>query len=206
MAQTIRVLVGDSCSLVSEGIQKALANDEEISFVGSLTCCEQLPSMCEQTQPDLLLLACNLATVACLEVAKHCSPAAKVLVLLSEPDPTVAHRFMQQGVAGVFYKNEPQEKLLEAISAIWHGKPWISAELLPAFIPKSQPQPGQDLAERDLAVLRLVAADKTNAEIAHALHLSPRTVGKHLSHINASLNSKSRAGAVAQALRHKLIE
>ncbi|GIK58655.1 MAG: hypothetical protein BroJett015_43180 [Chloroflexota bacterium] len=130
----------------------------------------------------------------------------KMIGLPARSDDANLHWFLQHGVAGLFLKSDLPEKLVEAILAINQGERWISTGLLPDVMGNPLDKPGRDLSEQDLAVLRLMAADKTNQEIASALHMSPRTVGNHLSKIYASLDVETRSGAVAQAFRLKLIE
>ncbi len=113
---------------------------------------------------------------------------------------------MHQGADGLFLKNDSPEKLSEAILTITQGKPWFSPELWPILFSRRTDKPGWDLSEEDLTILRLVADDKTNSEIACALHICQRKVGKHISSIFLSLNVKTRAGAVSKALRLQLIE
>ena len=68
------------------------------------------------------------------------------------------------------------------------------------------PGPPGGLSEREAEVLRLIAAGRTNAEIAEALVISPHTVGRHVSNIFGKLGTTHRADAAVWAVRHGLVE
>lgn len=207
MTSVIRILIADEYPIFCQGVKETLASNQEICLVACVTCHSQLPATCQECQPDTLLLSGNVVTTWHLETGLSENPlSAKVIGLLTKPEDASLHWFLQHGATGLFLKSDPPEKLVEAIFAINQGERWISTGLLPGFMGNPLDKPGRDLSEQDLAVLRLMAADKTNQEIAGILHMSRRTVGNHLSKIYASLDVETRSGAVAQAFRLKLIE
>lgn len=209
MAETIRVLVGDSYPFFCQGIQAALADSCHITFLDSARSGTELLKICQYSQPELLLLDFNLVAPdsgISIQAFKEACPALKVLLLLADHDNVSLLHIKQQGAAGVILKSDPLEKWLEAITAVSQNEWWLSPRLMQTLIDPPLPKPGHDLNERELAVLRLIVAGKKDKEIAHRLNLSERMVRYDLEHICASLGVESRLCAAVAATRLKLFD
>jgi DNA-binding NarL/FixJ family response regulator len=177
--------------------------------MGEVTESDELRQLCQQKpHPDLLLFSPNLDGSSVVEildyVGKHC-PSIKILVMLSHTEETNSKQLIDHGVRGIILKNEPPEKLLEAICAIVQGQLWFSALLMPILLKAQLSIPKNDLTKRELDALQLLAEGKTNREIAQVLNIAERTVRCHLESIYIKLGAKSRVEAVMQATRLKLI-
>ena len=105
-------------------------------------------------------------------------------------------------------KEAADDELLEAIRQASSGgtylNPTLGARL--AAAPPEPAGPPDDLSERELSVLRLIALGHTNSEIASTLHLSVRTVESHRAHIQQKTRRSTRAELVRYALEHDLVE
>jgi DNA-binding NarL/FixJ family response regulator len=209
MVNAIRVLVGATYTVLCDGVQATLVKSQQINFLGSASNSVELLTLCQDERPDVLLLDFHLLKSACettLQTFKQILPTIKVLALLAEQDNISLPQLKKQGVAGILLKSEPAEKWVEAVITIAQNKWWMSMRLAQAILDAPSPKPGHDLSERQLAIVRLVAAGKTDKEIADLLEIAPRTVRYDLEYIRTSLGVNSRAELAAQAVRLNLLD
>ena len=105
-------------------------------------------------------------------------------------------------------KEAADEELLEAIRLAAAGDTYLNPRLgaRMAAAPAEPAGPPDDLSEREVEVLRLIALGHTNSEIAEKLFLSTRTVETHRAHIQQKIRRTSRAELVRYALEHGLVE
>jgi two-component system response regulator NreC len=136
------------------------------------------------------------------------APDTAIVVLTMQDDPGFARQALQSGALGFVLKEAADEELLEAIQLAAAGEvylnPRVGARL--AAQPPAPSGPPDDLTERELDVLRLIALGYTNAEIAEQLFLSTRTVETHRAHIQRKLGRNTRAELVRYALEHDLMD
>ena len=110
--------------------------------------------------------------------------------------------------SGFVLKEAADEELLEAIRLAAAGDTYLNPRLgaRMAAAPAEPAGPPDDLSEREVEVLRLIALGHTNSEIAEQLFLSTRTVETHRAHIQQKIRRTSRAELVRYALEHGLVE
>jgi DNA-binding NarL/FixJ family response regulator len=139
---------------------------------------------------------------------QSCFPQSRFILILSDEEELCARRLLESGAAGCLLREEMPEQFTQAVATIVQDNTWFKPSLVQrALQTDTKPfMPGDPLTEREIAALRLVAADKSNPEIATTLHLSPRTVGDILGSIYAKLGVRTRAGAVAKAFQLGLLE
>src|SRR5256885_3260110 len=125
-----------------------------------------------------------------------------------QSDPSFAREALRGGALGYVLKEAADAELVEAVRLAAQGRTYLHPEL-GAKLAAEPPEPSgppDDLTEREVEVLRLIALGHTNAEIAAQLYLSVRTVESHRAHIQRKLRLTTRAELVHYALEHKLIE
>jgi two-component system invasion response regulator UvrY len=137
-ANLTRILVADNHRLFHPSIKVILSAADDLVLMGEVTESDELRQLCQQKpHPDLLLFSPNLDGSSVVEildyVGKHC-PSIKILVMLSHTEETNSKQLIDHGVRGIILKNEPPEKLLEAICAIVQGQLWFSALLMPILL------------------------------------------------------------------------
>ncbi|MCA9936981.1 MAG: response regulator transcription factor [Ardenticatenaceae bacterium] len=204
----IRVLLADQHRLLHPAIRTLLSTTDDMTLVGEVTDRHELRQNCEEFCPDILLLSTNVTDsplVKILDDIKEQCPTSKILVMLSSTEETSLRQLVAQGVNGVILKSDTPGKLLEAIDAIAQGQTWVSIDLLPRLVQPQQANVGNDVTDRELEILQLLALEKTNAEIAQTMNIADRTVRSHLENIYIKLGVTSRVGAVVQAIRLNLI-
>jgi two-component system response regulator NreC len=136
----------------------------------------------------------SLDTIGAVEQA---SPATRVIVLVTKDDARFARHALHAGAAACILGDPPGEDLLDAVRRA------ATERLAPA--PREPGPPRDDLTERELDVLRLLALGHTNSEIAAQLHLSVRTIEGHRARLQQKLSRPSRAELVRYALDRGLL-
>jgi two-component system, NarL family, response regulator NreC len=136
------------------------------------------------------------------------APDTTIVVLTMQDDTGFARSALQSGALGFVLKEAADEELLEAIQLAAAGERYLNPRLGArlAAQPPAPVGPPDDLTERELDVLRLIALGHTNAEIAEQLFLSTRTVETHRAHIQRKLGRNTRAELVRYALEHDLMD
>jgi DNA-binding NarL/FixJ family response regulator len=162
--------------------------------------------------PNLILLDIGLPGIdgiAGLPRIRAVAPAVKIVILTVFDDHDRVFRAVCAGADGYLLKTSPMERISEAIREVSRGgasmNPEIARKVLDLFSGQKPKQGDQGLTERELDVLRHVVNGLTKKEIAARLDLSQHTVDSHLRNIYQKLHVNNRAGAVATALRERLV-
>lgn len=205
----IRVLLVDNEKLLHPGIHAILATTEKITLIEAIDNNNQLHLFCHKHQPNVVLFAPDPANKSCTDTLDYLHQqfsTVKIIVLLHDSDEMNLSQLIAHGAVGGIQKSNSPEKLLEAIQCVANGNSWFSPEILSNIIKKSIGEPKKELTKRELELLQLVAAEKTDKAIAQTLEITERTVRYHLENIHIKLSTSTRTGAVAEAIRHELIQ
>jgi two-component system response regulator NreC len=122
-------------------------------------------------------------------------------------EPAFARRALTAGARAYVLKEAADDELVTAVRRAAAGETYLNPQL-GARMAAEPPQPAgppDDLSEREVEVLRMIALGHTNGEIAAQLYLSTRTVESHRAHIQQKLRRSSRADLVRYALDHGLL-
>ncbi len=162
-------------------------------------------------RPRILILDLNMPgepSLPAIGTVHEESPGTRVVVLTMQSDPAFAREALRGGALGYVLKEAADAELVEAVRLAAEGRTYLHPEL-GAKLAAEPPEPSgppDDLTEREVEVLRLIALGHTNAEIAGQLYLSVRTVESHRAHIQQKLRLTTRAELVRYALDKHLIE
>jgi two-component system response regulator NreC len=158
-------------------------------------------------KPDVLVLALTMpGTLTPLDALSHVrerSVDTATVVLTMHNDPAYARRAFRGGALGYVLKGDTGEEFIEAVRRAARGQVYLSGDLGAklAVLPERLPAP-DNLSDREVAVLRLIALGHTNAEIGEQLYLSVRTVETHRANLQHKLGRSTRAELVSYALSH----
>ncbi|HWX74360.1 MAG TPA: response regulator transcription factor, partial [Solirubrobacteraceae bacterium] len=158
--------------------------------------------------PTVLVLDLNMpggSSLGAIPTIRESSPQTQIVILTMQEEPAFAREALTAGAIAYVLKEAADEELVEAVRRAARGERYLNPRLgaaLAAEPPRSTPD---DLSEREVQVLRLIALGHTNAEIAEQLFLSVRTVETHRAHIQQKLRLSSRAELVRYALERGLI-
>jgi two-component system, NarL family, response regulator NreC len=207
----LTVVLADDHTVVRQGLRMLIDNEAGMRVVAEAGTVPDAERMTRAHRPSVLILDLNMPGGSGLEAIPRLRqdvPATAIVVLTMQDDPAFARTALQSGALGFVLKEAADEELLGAVRLAAHGDTYLNPRVGAAMAtaPTHPPDPPDDLSDRELEVLRLIALGHTNSEIADQLFLSTRTVETHRAHIQQKLSRTSRAQLVRYALEHHLIE
>ena len=206
----IKVVIVDDHELVRGGLTTILGLFPDIELVGQADCGAAAVTVCDETQPDVVLMDLVLpggmdGAQATQELLRIC-PGAKVLALTSFSDPELIQRVLRAGALGCLLKNVSGQELAAAIRRAHAGVSTLAPEAADALV-HAMASPAvahAALTRREREVLELMVEGLTNTEIAVRLVLSLSTVKTHVSSIISKLGASTRTEAATIAVREHL--
>jgi len=204
----IRIVLADDHAVVRSGLRLLLDTEAGFEVVAEAGDVESARRYVRGHHPDVLVLDLNMPGGSSLEaipVIREEAPETQVVVLTMQEEPAFARRALSAGALGYVLKEAADDELVEAVRRAATGESYLNPRLGARVASEPQPGPPDDLSERELEVLRLIALGHTNSEIADQLFLSVRTVETHRAHIQQKLRLSSRAQLVAYALKRGLV-
>jgi DNA-binding NarL/FixJ family response regulator len=206
---TIRVLVADDQSMVRAGFRMLLSGESDIEVVAEAGNGREAVELAARLAPTVILMDIRMPELDGLEATRRilaADGAARVLILTTFDLDEYVYEALRAGASGFVLKDDPPEQLIAAIRVVAGGEallsPAITKRVIREFgrIPRPAPPPGIDeLTERELDVLRLLAKGLSNAEIGRELYIGDTTVKTHITHILQKLGLRDRVQAVVLA-------
>jgi DNA-binding NarL/FixJ family response regulator len=212
MSESIRIVVADDHPIVRAGIVGLLETAEGIEVVGEAADGAEAVALAESERPDLVLMDLRMPGVdgasatASIVAAGH---DTRVLVLTTYETDDHILGAIEAGASGYLLKAAPQAEILAGIRAVAAGEtvlaPSIAAKLVSRVRADAASAPVPALSPREREVLALVAAGRSNPEIARTLYLGEATVKTHLLHVFEKLGVNDRTRAVTRAMELGLL-
>jgi two-component system, NarL family, response regulator NreC len=207
----ITIVLADDHAVVRSGLRMVLDRESGMEVVSEAGDAETAVRTVLGHKPRVLVLDLNmpgeLTSLEAIPRIAEVSPDTRVVVLTMQEDPEFARQALRAGASGYVLKEAADDELVEAVRRAAAGgtylNPSLGAKL--AAAPPEPAGPPDDLTEREVEVLRLIALGHTNAEIAGQLFLSVRTVESHRAHIQQKLGRATRAELVRYALDHGFV-
>ncbi|MEU6698930.1 response regulator transcription factor [Pseudonocardia sp. NPDC046786] len=214
---SIRVCLVDDQTLVRQGIRGLLAIPGDIEVVAEAADGAEGVAAVAEHAPDVVLLDLRMPRhdgLWALDELRTRGLDVPVLVLTTFDDDELVLRALRAGARGYLLKDVTLEQLAGAVRTLADGgtliSPAITERLLRAVrespAPPDDGVPIQQLSERELEVLRLLAGGYANREIAQVLFLAEGTVKNHVSSVLLKLGTRDRTRAVLRALHHGLLD
>lgn len=207
---TIRVLVADDHAVVRQGLRMFLGLDPEIEVVGEASTGTQALRMAHELEPDVVLMDLLMPEMDGIEATARIRrevPDTEVIALTSVLEDSSVVGAVRAGAIGYLLKDTEADELLRAIKAASAGQVQLSPKAAARLMREVRtPEALEELTERELEVLRLLAQGQSNKEIAYKLSIGEKTVKTHVSNILAKLNVSSRTQAALYAARIGLVD
>lgn len=209
----IRVAIADDHPMIITGIRDMLADAADISVMGAYLNGKDLLDGLQHNVPDVLILDIRLADYSGDELApqvlKIC-PRLRILTLTNFDSILYVHTMLNAGAHGYLLKNTDKQTLVQAIKTLHAGAIFINTDMqakLETFrrTLKRNVSSKNVLTPREKDILRLIACEYSNQQIAEKLCLSMRTVENYRLNIALKLEVKNTAGLVKKAMELGLI-
>ncbi len=202
------VVIADDHAVVRSGLRLLLHAADGLEVVAEAGDVPTALRMAKAHRPRVLVLDLNMPGGSSLDAItelRTTTPETAVVVLTMQDDPAFAREALRNGALGFVLKEAADDELLEAVRLAAEGDTYLNPRL-GARLAAQPSGPPDDLTEREVAVLRLIALGHTNTEIAAQLYLSVRTVETHRAHIQQKLRRTSRAELVRYALERGMVD
>ena len=212
----IRVFVCDDQAVVCDGLEMILNADPEIEVVGTAYDGGEALEIIGRTKPEVVLMDLKMPGVNGIQATRQIRqkyPDIRVLVLTTFGDDQWVFDAIRSGAVGYLLKGTPRAELIKAVKGTAAGEthidPAVAGKLFAYVAQRNEPEDTaitENLSERELDVLRLLAQGLTNAEIAEKLYLTPGTVRNYVSAVLAKLDVDDRTQAALIAVRFGLVD
>ncbi len=213
----VKILIVDDHAVVRDGLRVMLGRREDFLVVGEAVNGLEAVAMVRELYPDVILMDLRMPELDGVEAMRQIraeNAEAKFLVLTTYDTDEYIFDAIDAGAKGYLLKDASREDLFQSVRAVHRGEsliePGVAARVLDRLAQMSR-QAGraggpQALSERELEVLRLMAAGAANKNIASDLAISESTVKTHVTNIFQKLDVNHRTEAVTHALQRGIIK
>lgn len=205
-----RVAIVEDHTLVRQTLARLVDSYDRFEVVAEASGASEAMPRLRGAEPDVAILDINLGVDSGLDLAVEVRrelPGTRIIFLTMHEDETTLRGAFAFGADGFISKSAPAAELFQALTTICDGGSFVSLDLSRKVMALAGGRngPASDLTERELEVLRLLAAGRRPTEIAEELYLSIKTVKNHLTHTYAKLAVSTAAQAVSEAYKQRLI-
>jgi DNA-binding NarL/FixJ family response regulator len=204
----IRVVLVDDHPALRLGLKVLLERAPDVELVGEAEEGQEALVLVEALRPDVVVLDCELPGMGGIEVAQEIRQrdwAVHVVALSAYDSDRYVRGMLEAGAKGYLLKEEAPETVVNAVRAVAQGDEWYSHQVMSKVMAWAKGEHPGGLTEREIEVLRLVAAGLSNKEIAYKLEVTERTAQFHVSNILQKLDAVSRVEAAVWAKDHGVV-
>jgi two-component system response regulator NreC len=209
----LNLLLVDDHTIVTDGIRALLEGNSSIVIKGEASNGQLALEMLRALKIDLVLLDVDMPVmngIQTLEQIKKEFPDIKVVMLTMHEEKALINTLLQMGADGYLLKNASKEDLLVCLDRVSNNVTYISSEVNAILLqsePAKQRNPLFDqLTDRELEIIALIAQGLSNKEIGEKLFISHRTVDTHRTNVMSKLGVHNVAGIVKFAIVNGLLE
>ena len=196
-----RIYIVDDHAVFREGLALLINRTDDLEVCGESNELKGTVGKIRESTPDLVLLDISLKDVSGIELLKDLKKSridVPVLVLSMHDELIYADRAMRSGAKGYIMKQEPADRLLEAVRRVLEGKLYLSEKMTERMLAiqfekksRSGESPVEHLSNRELEVLELIGLGLSTHQIAKRVNLNVKTVGTYWEKLKKKLNLKS---------------
>ena len=216
--EKIRILIADDHNFIIDGIIAMLKNDENISVIGTANNGKEAVELNDLLNPDIIIMDISMPVLSGIEATRHIlsgNPTAKVIALTQHEDNEYILQFIKAGGMGYLLKTSKKHEFVEAIRIVHRGEKYLSKTVSNIMLDNLMLSQKSDSSEKDskillttreVEIIRLIANDLTNNEIADKLFISLRTVETHRRNLMQKLNVKTVVSLIRYAIKNDIIK
>jgi DNA-binding NarL/FixJ family response regulator len=210
----IRVVLADDHTMVREALARILEASGEIAVVAQASDGTQTLEAVAKTSPDVVVLDYSMpkhdATHVIAKLLRS-RPTIKILVLTVHESIHYAVRVLESGAHGYLIKSAAVDELVDAITAVRHGRIYLSSQMSQEVIehmrrPKRERVGVEALSQREFDFLRIFGAGKSLQQCAREMKIGTSTASTYRARIMEKLNLQSTAELIRFALEHDLVQ
>lgn len=205
----IRVMIVDDHPIVRQGLAAALEDEPDFEVVGSVSSAEEALRLVDRVRPEVVLLDLELPGmdgVAAIPPLLEANPGGEIVIFTAYATDERVIGAIRAGARGYVLKGAGAGEIAQAVRAAQARESYLEPRVAARLVDQVRaPRRHSELSQRELSVLRLVAAGMSNKQIARSLSITERTVKFHVTSILNKLVADNRAQAVAVALERGLL-
>ena len=205
-SEAIRIMVVDDHPVLRAGIAAIIDGQPDMVLTAEAANGADAIEQYRNCKPDVTLMDLQMPRmngVDAIAAIRKEFPKARIIVLTTYAGDAQAMRALRAGAVGYLLKSVLRKELLDTVREIHAGRRHIPADIAQEIAFNAT---GENLSEREVAILNHVAAGKANKEIGWLMSISEDTVKAHLRSIFSKLDASDRTQAVTSALRRGIIE
>jgi len=205
MTDTIKILIVDDHHIVRQGLAALLKTVPGFHVLAEAADGEQAVELFRKHRPDVTLMDLRLPKmngVDAIAKIRETAPGARIVVLTTFDGDEDIYRALQAGAKGYLLKGMDLAELSDAIRAVHSGKTRIPPRVAEKLAERMS---GATLTGRELEVLKLIVAGKSNKDIGNALFISEATVKTHVNSLLSKLGVEDRTQAATTALQRGIV-
>lgn len=209
----IKVVFVDDHEMVRIGVSSYLSAQPDIEVVGEADNGATGVELALKLRPDIILMDLVMKEMDGIEATRRIIeawPEAKVIIVTSFLDDEKVYPALEAGATSYMLKTSKASAIANAVRETMQGKtvlePEVTGKMMTKMRQKKVTLPHEELTEREMEVLLLIAEGKANQEIADELFIALKTVKAHVSNLLSKLEVNDRTQAVIYAFKHKLVK
>ena len=208
MTDPIRVLIADDHPVYRDGLRGLVGRAPDLALVGEAETGVEAVALAATERPAIVLMDIRMPEMSGIEATRQilrADPTVGVLILTMSEDDDSVFAAMRAGARGYIPKDADSDELLRAIRAAAVGEAIFGASIakkLMSFFDsdaRSAAAAFPELTERELEILELIAAGRSNTEIGTRLGIAPKTVRNHVANVLNKLEVADRSQAIVRA-------
>ena len=206
-----RIVIVDDHPLFRKGLEQLINSESSLAVCGEAGNAAEAMGVIRKLNPDLAIVDLSLPGANGIELIKNIRAEFSklpILVLSMHDESLYALRSLRAGAEGYVMKHEAMANVIHAIQEVFNGRPYLSPAMAAHVITKfahrqaeGEADAVERLSDRELEILELIGKGKDVRQIAKLLHLSPKTVETHRSHIKDKLDLKNSREVARFALQ-----
>lgn len=209
----IRILFADDHEMVRIGVSSYLSAQPDMDVVAEADDGGEAVELALKLKPDVILMDLVMKEMDGIEATNKIMnkwPEAKIIIVTSFLDDEKVYPALEAGATSYLLKTSKASEIAKAIRATYNGQSVLEPEVTGKIMTKMRQKPvehlHEQLTDREMEILLLIAAGKTNQEIADELFIALKTVKVHVSNILGKLEVQDRTQAVIYAFKHHLVQ
>jgi len=215
--ETIKILIVDDHEIIHSGIGDILKSQRNFEIVGNAYNGEEAVEKALSLKPDVIFMDISMPVMCGIEACRRIIseiPDTKIIALTQHEENEYVIQILKAGGKGYMHKNSKKKDFVDAINRVMNNEKYLSYELSFSLIDEILDRGDVDspdsknihLTRREIEIIKKIAEEKNNQEIADEFRISLRTVETHRRNIMQKLNAKSVVSIIKYASQKKLID